>query len=116
MQHVNLLLGGWVGLYQTYFFELFLCELLWYWSSLQVIATLPGGSRKFTCCIFLFVYLFLFVLFCFLFLLLQTNIQRYKMIYTNDLSTLVVNDGFVRKILNKKTSHVLLFIYIIVNE
>ena len=34
------------------FFELFLCELLWYCSSLQVTATLQGGSRKFTWCIF----------------------------------------------------------------
>ena len=25
-----------------------MCQSLWYWSSLQVTATLPGGSRKFT--------------------------------------------------------------------
>ena len=40
-QHVNFLLGEWVGLNLTYFFELFLCELLWYWRSLLVTATLP---------------------------------------------------------------------------
>ena len=28
---------------RTALFELFLCELLWYWSFLQVTATLPGG-------------------------------------------------------------------------
>ena len=39
--YVNLLLGEWVGLNLTYFFELFLCELLRYWSSLPVPATLP---------------------------------------------------------------------------
>ena len=43
--------SGW-SLVWLSFFELFLCELLWYWSSLQVTATLWWGSRKFTCYIF----------------------------------------------------------------
>ena len=54
MQHVNLLLSEWVGLSLTLFFELFVCKLLWYWSSLQITATLPGGLSKFTCCIFIY--------------------------------------------------------------
>ena len=40
---------------QAEFLELFLCELLWYWSSLKVTATLPGGSRKLLAVFFLYV-------------------------------------------------------------
>ena len=40
----------------------FLCKLLWYWSSLQVTATLPGELRKFTRIVVIF----------------WTDVQRFK--------------------------------------
>ena len=57
MQHVSLLLGEWVGLSPDLSLELFLCKLLWYWSSLQVTASLPGVLRKLLL-VFLLVFFF----------------------------------------------------------
>ena len=52
--------SGWGLVYLSFWgIKLFLCELLWYWSSLQVTVTLLEGSRKIACwrvfCLFCFV-------------------------------------------------------------